>query len=83
MKENERAETLVPDKVVFKEWWSCTGDHSWSYEHIFEEAFFFKDMNTLEVTKCTLNDIAIYHIWRYQCNILYKDDKKITLVVLS
>jgi hypothetical protein len=36
----------------------------------------------LEVAKRTLNDIAMYHIWKYQCSILYDGDKKITLAVI-
>jgi hypothetical protein len=46
-------------KIVFKEWWSRTGDHVWSHNHGFKEAFFFKGSDMLEVAKCTLNDIAM------------------------
>jgi hypothetical protein len=53
-----------------------------SHNHGFEEAFFFKGSDTLEVAQRTLNDIATYHIWKYRCSILYDGDEKITLAVI-
>jgi hypothetical protein len=68
-------------KIVFKGWWSRTGDHA--YNHGFKEAFFFKGSDMLEVAKCTFNDIATYHIWKYRYSILYDGNKKITLAVIT
>jgi hypothetical protein len=48
-----------------------------NYKHI------FKGSDMLEVAKCTLNNIAMYHIWKYRCSILYDGDKKITLAVIT
>jgi hypothetical protein len=70
-------------KIVFKEWWSHTKDHAWSHNHGFKETFFFKGSDTLEVAKHTLNNIATYHIWKYQCSILYDGNEKITLAVIT
>jgi hypothetical protein len=58
-------------KKVFKEWWAHTTDCSWVMHPTFKSCFFNKGDNTLEIAKRTLNDIAIYHIWRYRCNIIY------------
>jgi hypothetical protein len=70
-------------KIVFKEWWSWTGDHRWACSHKFEEAFFSKGSKMLDVAKCTLNDITAYHIWKCRCNIPYDGDEKVTLPTTS
>jgi hypothetical protein len=70
-------------KTVFKEWWSQTRDHRWAHPHKFEEALFFKGSETLEIAKHTLNDITMYYIWKYRCNILYDGDEKVTLAAVT
>jgi hypothetical protein len=49
----------------------------------FEEAFFNEGTSTFEVLRRTLNYIAIYHIWRYRCNILYRGEITPTVVTAN
>jgi hypothetical protein len=59
-------------EAVFKEWWARTMDSTWSTTHSFRREFFFKGNSIIEVAKRTLNDITIYHIWKYRCKVLYE-----------